>query len=269
MLFLVGFIQISLVLIKIHPNQNVYFNSLIGGLSGAKEKNIPSWGNSFGNAYYQAILWLNKNAEKDARLALVQGTGLNIPRFLLRDDIGYSNQTWSAINRQGEYLLELTHQSPVRAYPYAWDYIEKTLNPVYEVKVDGVAIAKLWKNDLKNTKKEFQKPEKSIISELTSNLQEKTLLITLPEITIITRAAIKYQTSNCLKPKGSVSISTDGITYTNQPETYPDEFVTEVNLQPNTIYYYFPLNKAKFIKFTDNSKNSCIFNSPNVEIKGL
>ena len=269
MFLLVGFVQIGLVLIKIHPNQNVYFNSLVGGLSGAKEKNIPSWGNSFGNAYYQSILWLNDNAENNARVALVQGTGLNIPRYLFREDISFNNQAWSAINRQGEYMMELTHESPVRAYPYAWDYIEKTLNPVYEVRVDGVAIAKVWKNDMHNTKKKYQKQEEVIKSEVSVLPEEKTLLITLPEKNILTRVIIEHPENNCIKPKGNVSVSDDGAIYSNQPEPYPEEFVTEIDKKANTIYYYFPVSEARYIKFTDVSESSCIFLQPKVTVKGF
>ncbi|MFC1625141.1 glycosyltransferase family 39 protein, partial [Patescibacteria group bacterium] len=79
------------VLIDYHPNQNVYFNFIIGGLNGAKEKNIPYWGNSFGNAYLQTIKWMNNNVEKNAKLALIQGTGTNIPKIKLRKDITFSN----------------------------------------------------------------------------------------------------------------------------------------------------------------------------------
>lgn len=141
------FIPHLYTLIKLHPNENVYFNSLIGGLKGAQEKNIPYLGNSFGNGYYQAVKWLNKNAEPNSKLALVQGTMVNVPSLYLRPDIQYSNGFWSGINQEGEYLLELTHEGNQVAYPEAWEYINNVLIPVYEVKADGVVIAKVWKND--------------------------------------------------------------------------------------------------------------------------
>lgn len=266
---LIGFVQISIVLIKIHPHQNVYFNSLIGGLSGAKEKNIPSWGNSFGNAYYPAIQWINKNAEPNSVVALVQGTALNIPRFWFIEGIGFSNQAWSGSLRKGEYMLELTHQSPVRAYPYAWDYIERVLDPVYEVKVDGVAIAKVWKNDLKNSKPQFQKPEKIILSKIIIDASAKSLVINLPSINYITRIELEYPAENCTKPSGAVSVSEDGTNFITEPDPYPNEFVTEPIKKPNTIYQYFAVPKAKIIKFTDNSQNSCLLKYTNIEVRGF
>ena len=110
----------------------------------AVQRNIPYWGNSFGNAYFQAAQWLNNNAEQNARIALVQGTMTNIPTIQLRQDIDFSNLNWSGIFQKGEYMVELTHNDPVRLYPYGWDYIETFLTPVHEVSVDGVALAKIW-----------------------------------------------------------------------------------------------------------------------------
>lgn len=266
---LVGFIQIALVLIKIHPNQNVYFNSLTGGLSGAKEKNIPSYGNSFGNAYFQAIQWFNKNALPGSQVGLIQGTGLNIPKIMLREDLIFNNLSWSGSNRQGEYMLELTHQNPVRAYPYAWNYMEQVLDPVYEAKVDGVAIATLWKNDLEHSKPRFQKPESEIKSETQVNFEQKTLKIIIPQEVYLTKITIGYRDQKCDKPKGSVFLSVDGINFTPEPDSYPNEFVTEPAKKPNTLYQYFAVPKARFIKFIDNSSNSCLFNYSDITLKGF
>src|SRR5204863_172396 len=55
---------------RLYPNENVYFNQIIGGLSGAKEKNIPYWGYNYGNVYFQGVEWLNNNAISNAKLTL-------------------------------------------------------------------------------------------------------------------------------------------------------------------------------------------------------
>ncbi|KKU10914.1 MAG: hypothetical protein UX13_C0001G0005 [Candidatus Woesebacteria bacterium GW2011_GWB1_45_5] len=187
---------LSVPVVKLHPNQNVYFNSLIGGLHGAYTKNVPYWGNSFGNAYWQAVKWLNENSESGARLALIQGTMTNIPPVQLRSDIDFSNLNWSGIFRSGEYLLELTHNDPVKLYPYGWEYVENFLDPVYEVKVDGVAIAKLWKNDLEHTKTEFRKEE---IKTTHIPLKDgRELRVDLGEEKIITRVYVGFtETGKC------------------------------------------------------------------------
>lgn len=266
---LISFVQIGLVLIKIHPNQNVYFNSLIGGLSGAKEAEIPSWGNSYGNAYYQAVMWLNQNAPQGAKIALVQGTALNIPKTIFRPDLIFNNQVWSGVNRHGEYMLELTHHNPVRVYPYAWDYVERVLDPVYEVKVDTVAIVKVWKNDLENSKPQFRKEEQDLNFSVDVSKNQKELLIKLENSSYLSRLTIAYSGQDCDTPKGSVALSLDGVNYVNEPDPYPNEFVTEPDKKPNIIYQYFAVPKAGFVKFTDQSENSCILKNPQIIVKGF
>lgn len=158
LLIVFAFLWPMQTLISLHPNENVYFNSLIGGLKGAKDRNFPSWGNSFGNAYFQGINWLNKNAEIGAKLVLVQGTPANAPAILLRRDINYlysdtSDKTYfSGDVKEGEYLIELTYNDTHKPDSEIWRYVEENLAPVYEVKVDGVPILKIWKNDLGHTK---------------------------------------------------------------------------------------------------------------------
>ena len=130
-LIILLFVPHVVSLIKLHPNENVYFNFLVGGLSGAQKKNVPYWGNSFGNAYLQAVNWLNKNAQPGSKLALIQGTATNIPQLYIGQNISFSNSFWSGVNRNGEYLLELTHQGNEIAYLFVWDYVNTVLDPVY------------------------------------------------------------------------------------------------------------------------------------------
>lgn len=149
------FIWPAFILTKLHPNENVYFNFLIGGLQGASEINFPSWGNSFGNTYKQGIDWLNQNAEKKAKVSLIQGTLANAPLIYFRSDLNYDKNYFSGSNRQGEYLMELTFNDTAYASDNVWQYVKNFLEPVYEIKVDNTAILKIWKNDLKNTKLDY------------------------------------------------------------------------------------------------------------------
>lgn len=146
LIVIVSFIPITLEIISLHPNQNVYFNPLIGGLKGAKEKNFPDWGVTLGSAYKAGITWMNKNAEPNARLALVKGLLQNIPANQIRKDIYFSEFYYSGYLKKGEYLMEVID------YRWALDipeekrmYIE-TLPVVYDVKVDGVPILNIWRN---------------------------------------------------------------------------------------------------------------------------
>lgn len=145
-LVLVGLVGImSWEMIKIHPNQNVYFNQLVGGLSGAAEKQIPYWGNSFGNAYLQGIEWLNKNAEPNAKVANILFTDNQLPFQSMRSDISLSNTYWSGPKLGGEYVIELyTDMDSTERYRYA--YYDHYLKSVYELKEQNMPILKIWKN---------------------------------------------------------------------------------------------------------------------------
>lgn len=256
-------------IIRLHPNENVYFNELIGGLRGAAAKNIPSWGNSFGNAYLPAVSWINDNAPKDAKLALVQGTLQNIAYPYLRDDIKFWNGYWSGINREGEYLVELTHQDFVRVYPYAWDYIEKTLEPVYEVKVEGVAIAKVWKNDLDHTKPEFAKPE-TLIASQKPDIEYNSFVLRVDDI-LLTRISMTFDTDGCEDSRGTrVDISEDRVQWHELPEPIPFPQINEqLSLSTGKSNYYFPMTETEFIRVRALSKDSCILKDTKVDIYGL
>lgn len=151
-IIVLSFIPITLKLVSIHPNENVYFSPLIGGLNGAWKRNFPDWGTTIGSAYKGGIEWINLHTERDSRVALVNGLLSNVPRISIRPDIYFSESHYSGDKKQGEYLMEVID--------YRWNsvtlqekikYLE-TLVPVYEEKVDGVAILKIWKNDILHTR---------------------------------------------------------------------------------------------------------------------
>lgn len=245
-------------IIRLHPNENVYFNSLIGGLPGAKEKNIPSWGNSYGNAYWQAIEWLNKNADKNFRVALIQGTSLNIMTAKLRPDIDFSNSYWSGIYRDGEYLVELTHQSK-KLYPYAWDYVERLLSPVYEIKVDNVAIAKIWKNDLSHTKSEFQRKEVIYNFPIGQKITNGEIILELGRNLTLARLVIFYDKENCEFSETFVTTSLNGKEWVNEKESMPVQQVLYREDKDSTKEpFFFSATLAQFIKLT-SFPESCLF----------
>ena len=74
---LLTFVPIFFEMVRLHPNQNIYMNKFIGGLSGAAERNFPGYGNTFGNVYLQGVEWLNKHADKNAKVILE----IKIPRI--------------------------------------------------------------------------------------------------------------------------------------------------------------------------------------------
>ena len=146
LLIILSFIPIALKLISIHPNENVYMNPLIGGLRGAEKRNFADWGSTLGSAYRQGIIWINQYAEKEASLALVNGFSSNIPRIWIRKDIDFNESYYSSYSKKGEYLMEVTDYSFGVLTPKEKRLYIDNLLPVYQVKVDGVPILKIWKN---------------------------------------------------------------------------------------------------------------------------
>lgn len=53
-----------------HPFEITYWNSLVGGFAGAREKNLPQASDYWGMSYRQGLEWLAANAEKGAYLAV-------------------------------------------------------------------------------------------------------------------------------------------------------------------------------------------------------
>jgi hypothetical protein len=263
------FIPQVVVLINIHPNQNVYFNSFIGGLSGAREKQIPFWGNSYGNVYWQLVKWINKNVEKEAKLALVQGTGINIPKIQLREDINFSNGHWSGIFKKGEYLMEMTFDTRINPYPYVWEYVEKMLDPVYEVNVDGVSIGKIWKNDLEHTKIEYQKPETKI-SNYQYSIDGNFINVYFSNKVTLTRIFLHYlNNKSCKTSQAEVQSSLDGKVWTTEQDRIPVVHVTVDNLSIDTTPFFFAGRDMKYLRVVVPDGDSCFLNISKIEIWAL
>lgn len=269
LILVILFIPHIVGLIKLHPNENVYFNGIVGGLPGAVSRNIPSWGNSYGNAYWQAVQWMNLNSEKDSELALVQGTGLNIPSTQLRPDIKFSNGYWTASYRGGEYLMELTFNSGINPYPHAWEYVNKVLEPVYEVKADGVAIAKVWKNDLAHTKSDYRKPEVQLW-DYSLQKDKNDLTVTFNKKEIITRFFLHYYPDkSCSGVAGQIQTSIDGKNWSTEPELIPNIQVSVKDLPKNASPFFFAMRDVKFLRIVALDPNSCLLKWPSIEFWGL
>lgn len=266
---LVIFIWPILVLVKMHPNENVYFNFLIGGLRGAKEKNFPSWGNSLGNAYFQGIKWINENVEEGAKLTLIQGTRLNAPPILIRKDVDFSSLNWSGIDKGGEYIMDLTFNDTVKEFHYIWEYVEKFLVPVYEVKVNGVPILKIWKNDLEYTRKNFRGLEEYFdgIPEISKNGQK--LDVDLGREALLSRIDVGFEEINDCTPTKTTFVETsiDGKKWLREKDWIPyPQLGYGSNLKGNKIEYYFAARKARFIRFFTDSFNSCVLENSTIGV---
>lgn len=253
---------------RIHPNENVYFNQLVGGIAGAKQKNIPYWGNTYGNVYLQGVNWINKNVEPNAKLGLAIGTMGNIPKLKLRADIEFFNGHWSGTKREGEYEIELDFEWPPKKW-YSFQYMDVFLEPVYIAEVDGVPLLKIWKNDLAHTKKGFEKERYFIAKNI--DYSEKKVLVDMGKEIFLTSIKIEHSSRNCESIKGGyVAVSLDGVKW----EYEADPLVAQVPsvrdiFDEDTFIFLFPARKARYILIDPKLDNSCLLGSPRIEIKGL
>lgn len=285
MLILISFIPLGIKLASINPNESVYFNPLIGGLKGAKERNLPEWGQSLGNPNKQAIQWLDKNAEKEAKLATNFGLGSSIPTIFLRSDIKFTNAYRSVLERKGEYVIALTHQSGFED-TYFFQYLDKFLDPVYEAQVDGVPIVRVWKNDLQNTKEKYRdivllshRPKVSI--------REDSLVIDVGEKVSLAKMIIQFKINSCLRggtinysvdtsvsnilDEGSVELSSDNRSWiVLDGDLRAQSFLPTTTRQENGDFvYYFAAIEARYIAINYNPQNLCFKDIGDIKIYKL
>lgn len=265
-----AFIWPIFVLVKMHPSQNVYFNFLVGGLKGAAQKNFPSWGNSYGNAYLQGINWINRNVPENAKVALIQGTETNAPVILFRKDLYLRNSNWSSIEREGEYLMELTFNDTGRAFHYTWEYVDKFLTPLYEYKVDGVPILKIWKNDLSHTKPEYKIAEQPYIGSFqVSEEPGGKLVVEFKEDVVLSRVRLDFEPTDGCVPVNLAYVDTavDSQNWVREKDLIPFPQVRfKDNLQGNTIIFHFAARKARAVRFWFDNEKSCGLVKPNIQI---
>lgn len=255
-------------MVRIHPNENVYFNQLIGGLSGAKEKNIPYWGNTYGNVYLQGVNWINKNVEPNAKLGLAIATMGNVPKQKLRADVEFFNGNWSGTNRAGEYEMEMDFEWPPKNW-YSFQYMDVFLNPVYVVEVEGVPLLKIWKNDLEHTRNNFEKEKQYNFKNI--NITNNNLFIDMGKEIYVTSLKVEHASEKCdLISGGHVATSLDNINWNFEADPLAAQVppVTSI-FDKDTFIFLFPARKTRYILVEPRSNNSCLLKYSQIEVKGL
>lgn len=264
----VNYLFSAIRLYKIHPNENVYFNFFVGGLDGAREKDIPFWGNSFGAAYREGVVWLNAHAEKNAKVVLVHELMPNIPSIWFRPDIDFHNSGRSGPAKKGEYAITLTYQGN-RGQTYYDSYLETTINPVYEIKVDGVPIAKIWKNDIEHTKENFVNERR--LYDFSIIKTQSGFRVDLNGVYKVSKLKASFNTLNCEELTYAYSqISEDGSNWSRLPGTMPGEDwnTTAFGSQPSGSSFIQPFaaEKTRYIDYIVFPQNACIKDINNLEI---
>ncbi|OGM30572.1 hypothetical protein A2630_02260 [Candidatus Woesebacteria bacterium RIFCSPHIGHO2_01_FULL_44_10] len=268
-IILVSFTPLVIAVIKLHPNENVFINALAGGLSGAAEKKIPGAGESMGNVYLQGIGWLNENAEEGSHFGLPVGLKSNVPEQFLENGIQIGPY-FSGMKRDGEYMIEkVSVGDPLNPDLYNFAYLERFLEPVHEVKVDGVTLLKIWKNDVDHTKQGFLE-EKEIKYHLRKN-EDGSLRLEFDEPEFLTRLEVDHFSGSCeAKAKGYISYSPDGISEVFSGDLYTLQGPYALSLQTDSRYvYFFAATKAVWIKIAITEANSCLAQVKQMRVYGL
>lgn len=244
------FIPFVITLIRLHPVENSYFNSFVGGLKGAKESNIAGWGNTDGGIYKVAVNWLNNNAEEKSHIA----TGFSEPADFyipnLREDL-FADNKFSGHLHEGEYIIALTHDTGLE-HTYKMLYLNTFLIPVYEYKIDGVTLLKIWKNEKKYLKdKSYFKTAKIKFLPI---LEKNMLLWDLGENNRIFQLQIEFENKPDCKDldSGYIQVSSDGDSWKVLPETYAGNS-GEINILIAGV-------RARHIRFMFDPEDSCIQN---------
>lgn len=256
-----GYIPIAIELVRLHPNENVYFNSFIGGLKGAAEKNFPGYGNTYGNAYLQGVKWLNQNAEPGARLALVSGLGQNLSRGQLRYDIDFANNYRSGYNQEGEYLMLLIAGNETWIETFRHKYL-LLLNPLYDLKVDGISLLTIWKNDKKYLKDGITldgQTERKIDIKFIAAGNKKEVIIKLNGNKNLKALGLTFPSQRCKDNMigARIHISDNGSEYIQKAEGVNNFTDREILGYNADLVYLFPGDKAQYIKIISPENYSC------------
>lgn len=267
---LVLFLWPLFLLFKLHPNQNLYFNSLIGGLKGAQIVNFPSWGNSYGNTYLAGINWLNRNAPANSKFSLIQGTLANLPIEYLRGNLNYTYSNWSGYQKQGEYLMDLIFNNTGVDYYFTWDYVNKFLKPVFEYQVDGVIVLKIWKNDLEHTYPNIKSKIAIYPGKVSLSKNRNNIILTTKDNINLAQIDIKYNGKNeCSKQlDGVVEVLDNGKFIAQKDSLVSFQVGRKTNIDNNEFKFYFPGIYTNEIKIVLNSE-SCDLNINSYQIYNL
>lgn len=268
-LLLIAFLPTILKLYSIHPNENLYFNALIGGLPGAVKQNLPGWGTTLGNPYLQGVNWINSHVEPNAKVALTLGVMTNIPFTAFRSDIEYSNTLKSVHWNEGEYVFGLTYSEfPVPFYDAL--YYERFLQPIHEIKVEGIPIVRIWKNNADQVKPGYLN---EVVVANTTNIKtaERQVDLQLDSPVYLTKLDYFYLPQNCQRGEDArILTSLDGKVWKLEPETLLVDQIPRIQkkIDEGAITHFLAAVPAKFVRI-ETRAGSCLLHQPRLRLFGL
>ncbi len=234
---------LAAILFMYHPNENVFFNILVGGPKGAAQTKLMGWQTVYDNPYRQMANWLNEHAPRYARIAFLDGTMIGLSPQFLREDI-YFGSYFSGFDQKGEYIASIVYPTPPSVFPYL--YLERFMNPVYEVKAGGQIIAKIWKNEPKYVKKSihYKKIKESFQPMYGEDIKGRYWQVTLDLPEQITAIRLRSPNDECIRLSGLWQLDD----YILPQRVGQDNVVTD---------FYFPASSAKTIRYYGLSPENC------------
>ena len=147
---LIALIVANLLYIHTHyfPFQNVYFNTFVGGLTGAHTKlDFPEATDYWASSYRQGMNWLNDNAENNAHLYVSFAPWLIdiTEEAWLRDDIQVVKEDYFHSEADGSSPVYIMFVTRTRWYNRIVKQVEEQFVPVHEIIIDGTPILKIYR----------------------------------------------------------------------------------------------------------------------------
>jgi hypothetical protein len=261
------FVPVLLQMYTLHPNENLYRNSIGKAFFHDTAGEYVNGIVSYGNAYKQGIDWININAEFSADVALVNGLYSSAPPFLFRKDIRYTPAKWSGWMQKGEYLMDQVDPGSHVASFFPYRYATRILQPVFEKKVDGYAIVRVWKNDKQFLKELFQKESnREKIAQVRMTGTDE-ILLSLECPVLLKQMLITAYDESCKKAIGEsyVLLSEDGNTYVRMYEDV-STFTGDAKELKVDALYNFSGDRAHYIKLFVHGNIACDLTKVTYEI---
>jgi len=146
-ILLLCYLPIIITMVRLHPNENLFYNTLAGGLKGAVDKKFPIAVNTYGNGYKKAIDWINKNAVSGSSVYIATGIASAVPSVYFRPDILYRGSLRYLEGFDHSYIIELTQPGMDIRFFHNMRFLKKFVNPIKEFSIDEVPYVTIWKLD--------------------------------------------------------------------------------------------------------------------------
>jgi hypothetical protein len=146
LLFTVFFVNLGMIHLKYFPFQHIYYNNLIGGVSGA-QNHFSEATDYWGTSYRNGLEWLSQNTTGEAFLyTAIAGHIVRIeaPLYLRSGIVLMSEgQLYDYSFEDGPvYVMFITRKNWYRVWA---NFCVKHMEPIHEIVVDGASILQIYK----------------------------------------------------------------------------------------------------------------------------